>query len=226
MKILNNQLHLILQPQSGIGKSYIANILGQYFELKFRIKSYSIYKKSISFWDNLFESFFTKDQQVFIINISSTLYKEFKEYMDEAKVLKSISTSTHSIFNHYVFTPGRNGEGLHETLNFISTATKKRVGQGIVWENYNLGITLKEHTKGQFSCLSELPEFKNTEVNISKSILLPAESFYYKKDLSSHILSGHTFDQAINNSENNIIYRQRLYQIKKRTFEAIEHAGI
>ncbi len=57
-------------------------------------------------------------------------------------------------------------------------------------------------------------------------IHLPAQSYYFQKDLSSHIFSGQTFNQAITRSENNLIFRQRLYQIKKRTFEDIKNAGI
>ena len=37
-------------------------------------------------------------------------------------------------------------------------------------------------------------------------------------------LSGKTFNQAIHDSNYNLIYRQRLYQIQKRTFEAIKYA--
>ena len=226
MKSSVSSIHMILQPQSGIGKKYIAFLLKQYLSQKFDVKFFSIQDKNITLWDELFEEFITQENQTLILVISSIYCKEFQIYLDETQLLKFILNSDKRLLNHYIFTPGRNGDRIQKTFNFICTDIKKRAGQAVVWENYNLGTTLKEQTKGQFSCLSELPEFKKIEPDINANILLPAESFYFKKDLSFHILSGQTFDQAILNSKNNLIYRQRLYQIKKRTFGAIENAGL
>lgn len=223
---MNSQIHLILQPHSGVGKSYIAFLLKQYFELTNSIKSYSIQDKNILFWDTIFEDIFIKGPQIIIINISSAVYEIFQKYLNETNILNLLSESNCSIYNHYIFTPGRTGIKLNKTLQFIQSEVIKRAGHSVVWENYNLGTTLKEYTKGQFSRLYEYLEFIKIKLTIHKTILLPEESFYHKKDLYSHILSGTAFDHAIYNSKNNLIYRQRLYQIKKRALEVIENAGI
>lgn len=223
---LTNYLHLITQPQSGIGKSYIAFLLRQYLESEKNLKTYSIKEFNIILWDKIFEFFFTHDQQNLLIDIDSVYYESFEQYLTEADILKTISDLKNKIIYHNIFTPGRNGEGTRRTLEYISGQIEKRVGETIIWENHNCGITLKQQTKGKFSRLSELTEFKSIESKIKSIILLPAESFCFQRDLSSHIFTGQTFDQAIFRSENNIIYRQRLYQIKKRTFEAIKNGNI
>lgn len=224
---MNNFIHLISQPQPGIGKSYIAYIFKQYLKSKVPLKTYSIEKLNISLWDKIFDLFFNQERQNFIIDVDSAFYEPFKQYLAETNILNSISSdSKNEIIHHNIFTPGRNGERTRDTLDYISGQVKKRVGQTIVWENQNCGITLKQQTKGQFSRLSELPEFKHIKDDINSIIHLPAEAVCFQKDLSSHILSGQTFDQAIYKSGNNLIYRQRLYKIKKRTFEAIENGNV
>lgn len=223
---MDNSIHIILQPQSGIGKKYIAFILKQYLISKNKVKYYSIQEKNIPLWDQILDEFFTRKNQIFIIVISSACFEYFQSYLNETKILVTGSQIKDQIFNHYIFTPGRNGEGVKNTLDFILCDIKKRSGKNIIWENYNLGITLKEFTKGQYSRVTELPEYKQIESDVFEVVHLPAQSFYFQKELSSHVQSGQTFDQAIYNSENNLTSRQRLYQIKKRTFGAIENAGI
>ncbi len=221
--ILNNKIHLISQPQSGIGKSYISFLLRQYLETKFDVKQFSIKEKNTASWDQIFESFFSPGSKTFIINVNSFLYETFKNYISEAKVLELIADPKDTIIYHNIFSSGRNGENTKETINYVARKIQSRVGQTIVWENQNSGISLKQHSRGRYIRFSDLPEFGPLKENIEKIIFLKPESYYFQKDLSIHILSDKTFDQAIHNSEYNLIYRQRLYQIKKQTFEAIEH---
>ena len=48
MKSSVSSIHMILQPQSGIGKKYIAFLLKQYLSQKFDVKFFSIQDKNIT----------------------------------------------------------------------------------------------------------------------------------------------------------------------------------
>jgi len=224
--ILNNSIHIFLQPQSNIGKGYISLLLKQYLSEKNDIGYFLIKKKNIALWDDLFNEIVKQKKTVFIISVSSICFVEFSKYLRETKIFNSIKALEIDVFNHYIFTPGRNGEGVQEIFNFIASTIKKRSGKNIIWENNNLGTTLKNYTKGQCSMLKDFPGFKEIKNDIFTTIYLPAETLCFQKDLSFHIRSGKTFNQAIYHSPNNLIFRQRLYQIKKRTFKAMENGSI
>ena len=224
--ILNNSVHFIAQPQSSIGKRYIAHLLKQYLAGRGDINYYSFQKKDIILWDKVFSSFFEQNRFSFIITVSSSCFTEFTKYLTENKFFESVKSSGRMLFNHYIFTPGRNGEDFKKTFNYILNALKNRSGNNVVWENDNLGTTIQNHTKGQYSKLKDFPEFQKIERRKYSTIHLPAETFCFQKDLSTHIRSGETFDQAIYDSGKNLIFRQRLYQLKNRYFGAIKNAGI
>ncbi len=117
---LNNTLHLIAQPQSGIGKSYIVFLLRQYLEAKAKINFYSIQETNIQLWDKIFDKFFIRAQQNFLIDVDSAAYEPFKKYIAETNLLNSISDFENKVIYHNIFTPGQNGEKFIETLNYIS----------------------------------------------------------------------------------------------------------
>lgn len=223
---MSNNIHLILQPQSGIGKKYIASILKQYLSQKFNIKSFFIKNKNIDLWDEIFSDFFEQDKLTFLISVSSSCYISFKNYLNEIDFFKSIKVSNSSLFRHYIFTPGRNGENFKKTLNFILNNLTKSDNDNYVWENNNIGTTTENYTKGNYLRFQNLPELKKLEKAVYKTIYLPEESFCFQKDLASHICSKETFNQAIYKSQNNLIFRQRIYQFKNRLFKELLNAGI
>jgi len=223
---LNNTIHLILQPQSGIGKKYIASLLKQYLSQKFNIKSFFIKNKNIELWDEIFSDLFEQNKSTFLIAVSSSCFTSFKNYLKDIKFFKSIKVSNNSLFRHYIFTPGRNGENFKKTLNFIINNLKKSDIKNYVWENNNIGTTTENYTKGKYLRFQNLPELKQLKRPAFKTIYLPEESFCFQKDLASHICSRQTFHQAIYKSQNNLIFRQRIYQFKKRLFKELLNANI
>ncbi|MBU2629300.1 MAG: hypothetical protein KKE61_11845 [Proteobacteria bacterium] len=225
MPTSNNKIHILLQQQADIGKKYISFLLKQYLAEKSDINYFYIQEKNTSFWDEIFNRFFTTKKAIFIISVNSSCFFYFKKYLEETNLLESIDESENNIFNHCVFSPGRKGEGAKETLDQIFCSIKKP-GHTVVWENDNPGIKINGFTRGKDFRLKEFSEFKRIEKEVYAIISLPAESINFQKDLSVHINTGKTFDQAIYTAENNVIFRQRLYRIKKRSFEAIKNAGI
>lgn len=221
--ILNDSIHLVAQPQTSIGKKFIASLLEQYLTEIGDVKLFFIQTKDISLWDNIFSPFFENTRSNFIIAVKSSCIIEFMKYLTEIKFFKTALSSDTFLFNHFIFSPGRHGEQLKETLNFLSDTLDRIPGNNVVWENDNLGTTIYDCTNGQYSRLQDFPEYTQLSKNIYSTVYLPAESYYFQKDLSKHIINGQTFDQAIYSPENNLIYRQRLYQIKKRIFEAIKN---
>ena len=224
-KKLANLLHVFLQPQFGIGKTYISFLLRQYLSDQTNINYTHIQNKNIPLWDQLFDNFFNLKNAIFIIFVSSICFADFKKYLTEAMLLETIEKSGNKLFNHYVFTPGRAGENFKEIHDYIVSNIEKS-GMTIIWENKTLGTTIKEYTKGKYSKIEDLPEFQNIKNDTCKIISLPTESYYFQKDLSFFLRSGETFNQAIYKTENNIIFRQRLFQIRKKTYGFIKNAGI
>ena len=221
---LNNSLHLFLKTQATI-ELYIPFLLKEYFlSLKYNFKLYQINEKIYSFWDEIFQEILNLPDHTFIITVNPKYSDDFKNYLSETQILKLLLSSQFNIYHHNIFTPGRIGEGVEDTLNSLLSNSKKE-GKTIIWENDNLGKTLKEHTKGKFSRLKELPEFWAIKDDIYGIIYLPAENYYFQKDFSFFLCSGESFDDAIHKTENNIIMRSRLFRLKNRIFKTISAAG-
>ena len=218
-------LHLFLQPQA-TSESYIPFLLKEYFlSLKYNFKLYQINEKKISFWDEIFQEILTLQDHTYIITVNSKQSDDFKNYLSETQILTLLLSSQCNVYHHNIFTSGRTGEGVEETLNYLCSNSKNE-GKNIIWENDNLGKTLKEHTKGKFSRLKELPEFWEIKDDIYGIIYLPAENYYFQKDFSFFLCSGESFDEAIRKADKNIIMRSRLFRIKNRIFKTISAAGV
>ena len=223
---MNNSVHLILQPQANVGKNYIGSLLSQYLDRKGSVSFVVMDKHNPVLWDKVLDEIFNPDKTPFVVVIRSHCFETFQAYLNEAEIIKTILSSEIKLTNHYVFTSGRNGDYLDKTLDFICESVETRSGVNVIWENDNMGTTFSYGTNGKYPRLSNFPVFKKIKNHISSCIYLRPESYYFQKDLSSHIRSGKTFDHEVRLSTNDLVYRQRLYHIQKKIFREIQNAGI
>lgn len=222
---MNKSIHIFLQPHPSVGKKYCSSLLEQYLSKAKKPKTAHIGPKDIKEWDGFIEKIVKSDELCFIIMVASSCYLDFSRYCDEVDLFSLIEKSGCRIINHYVFTPGRNGEQPKDIFSNIISNIKERVGYNVVWHNDNLGISLREYSEGKYSKFSDIPGYDQIENKIHSIIHFPKQSYCFEKDFSKHIRSGLNFDQAISDSKRNIVYRQRLYRVQKRIFKEIENAG-
>lgn len=242
------QINFILQGKGGVGKSYIATLMAQYYREKkiasvcfdtdpvnqtfsqfqnLKVSSLDILEDeeiNSRKFDDLVEYILNEPEETerFIIDSGASSFVPLCSYMVQSKIVEILEKANHEVLFHSVIT---GGSALNDTVNgLIAISEHFPKNQIVVWINEYFGKTSKSNTSFQESSTYLYLQEQN---RIYSTITLPAlkqETFGYDV---GHMLSKHlTFAEAVQSPEFNIVAKQRLFQVWNNLFTEIEKAKI
>lgn len=243
------QIHFILQGKGGVGKSFIASLITQYYLDKnivpvcvntdsvnntfghikaFNTKQLNIVEKgeinTRKFDDlvTLIDKCASEETEVMVIDNGASTFVPFCTYMVTNEVINYLEEQGYEVFLHTVIV---GGESSSDTLNGFASLAKSFPYQNIVlWENQYFGLL--PNTNGNFEDTAVFKQIAQ-KVNIYSKITIP--EFHpqtYGFDLRTMFSNHLTFEEANNSPDFNVMAKQRLRIIWRGIKENIERAKL
>lgn len=234
-------INFILQGKGGVGKSFIASVLAQYYQENNRelacfdtdpvnttfagyealnvnrVKILEDNKINPRVFDEFFNQLLELDEDgVAVVDNGASTFIPLCSYLIDNQIIPLMTECGHRIILHSILT---GGQALPDTLNGLSALFSNFPDVPIiVWQNEYFG---KLQFNGQSFENSKL--FIENKKSIYGLMILEAqqpETFGY--DLERMLQDRQTFTQARNNSSYNIFSRQRLTQIWRKIKQQLE----
>lgn len=236
-------VHIVLQGKGGVGKSFIAAILAQYF----RSKSSSVhcfdtdpvnatlaqYQKleaehlkvlkrgtiNEKHFDQLVEKICRTDG-VHVVDTGATTFVPLWNYILENEILTFFKDHNRRAFVHSVVT---GGQAMSDTLNGLErvaeTTSEKNI---VVWLNEYFGEVAQDGKRFE--------DFKVAADHASKlvgTVLIPERNPHtYGDDVRQMLSRRLTFDEAIENGGFSLVAKQRLAIVRREIFEQLDNLAI
>jgi hypothetical protein len=236
-------VHLVLQGKGGVGKSFVAAILAQYFRTKsapvqcmdtdpvnatfaqYRLleaehlkilKRGAINEKPF----DLFVQRACKGSGVFIVDTGATTFVPLWNYILDNEILEFFRRYDRNVFVHSVVT---GGQAMTDTLNGLErlaqTTSHKNV---VVWVNEYFGEVIRDgRTFEQFQIAEEYaPKLLGTVM------IRDRNPRTYGDDIREMLERRLTFDEAIQDEDFNLVSKQRLTIVRRDLFEQLDKLEI
>lgn len=240
---MDNSVHFILQGKGGVGKSFIASILAQYFLNRSRlVKSYdtdpinqtltsytALNAKHIPLLDGskinernfdfLIEKIITEDG-IFIVDNGASSFVPLSNYLIENNVFSLLEESGKKVYIHCVIT---GGQALLDTLSGFNALSKQTgVNNIVVWLNEFFGAV---ESDGKF--FTDMKAYKDNAQNIYGIIQINKRNQdTFGKDIELMISQKKTFEEAIKGEGFSLMARQRIKTVQKDIFGQIDKIGL
>lgn len=238
----SNAVHFILQGKGGVGKSFIAALLAQYFKtITDEIKcfdtdpvnqTFTHYKalkaKHINVmegskidernFDALMERLLSEDG-VFIIDNGASSFVPLSNYLIENNAIQMLQETGREIFIHCVIT---GGQALLDTLaGFKALAEQADSKNIIIWLNEYFGVI--EHNGKTFSEMRAYTNYADKVRGIVRIAKRNQDTF--GKDVEVMATRKLTFDEAITAPEFSIMAKQRIKTVQRDIFDQLTAVG-
>lgn len=243
MEPCGNAIHLSLQGKGGVGKSFIASILAQYFGARgkaircidtdpvnttlFQYKALGVSRLELlrdggidqRGFDVLMERLLTEDV-TFVVDNGASTFIPLWSYMLENNAMELLTQAGKRLYVHTVVT---GGQALLDTLlGFKSLAESTRDRNIIVWLNEYFGRI--EH---EGKCFEEMGAYKNSAEKVFGSVHLTRRNQdTFGRDLEEVISRKLTLDEAIKDGPFSIMTKQRLKVMQRDWFEQLDRVGV
>lgn len=191
------KIHLFFQPQFIPEIRQIGLLLKEYFEKSCQGVTYQhIKNQDTNKWDLLFDSILS-DERIHVITIDIKVFNRFYGYMIENRLFDD------GILCHVVSVEMSSLKWIGQLCAIGGNLT--------VWQNIYLDNTI------------ELPEVKKLSESIYYRIIkFPQKSEYYKKSMKLYYLQKSPFKDLLADISNDVIYRQRLFNLQNMLFESLD----
>ena len=238
------RIHMVLQGKGGVGKSFIAALLAQYWMHRGNVplcidtdpvnatfhgfKSLKVERLDIMDGDEInprhFDALIEKianTQNDVIIDNGASSFVPLSHYLLTNQVPTLLKELGHELIIHTVIT---GGQALLDTTNGFSQLVNQfpEDVRFVVWLNPYWG---KIESEGR--SFEQMRVYKETKDRIAAIINIPdlkEETFGH--DLSNMLQQKITFNEAIDSPERNIMTRQRLKLIRDQLFSQIDNAMV
>lgn len=238
---MQNTVHFILQGKGGIGKSFVAIMLAQYFKKKgANMKAFDTDQENTTFahykalgaqhipvmnesrtidakrFDSLMEKLLTENG-TFVIDNGANTFSPLLAYMIENDVVSFLTENGKKVYLHTVV---GGGDTLNDTANGFNSIT-----QGI--EDAPLVLWLNEH----FGPLKTVEGMEFTETRIFKSnqdrlhgaVLLQARNHQtYGDDIKKTNTRRLTVEDIMQSPDFTLMEKQRIHNVAKDVFGQLE----
>ena len=232
-------VHFVLQGKGGVGKSFVASILGQYFrERKQNVHCVDTDPVNQTFaqyrdlavqrldllvdgavdqraFDALVERLLTEDG-LFVVDNGASTFIPMWNYILENDLVHVLRDSGRHLFVHCVIT---GGQALTDTLTGFAKLAETTPDQNIViWVNEYFGKVERDGRP-----LSEMPVYRDHAEKIWGSVAIPRRNRdTFGRDVEDMLRRKMTFRQALEGSDFPIMVRQRLKVVQRELFEQLD----
>lgn len=236
-------VHLVLQGKGGVGKSFVASILGQYFRERNKNvncvdtdpvnQTFAQYRELAvqrlellvdgaidqRAFDGLVERLLTEDG-VFVVDNGASTFIPMWNYILENDLVHVLRDSGRHLFVHCVIT---GGQALTDTLTGFAKLAETTPDQNIViWVNEYFGKVERDGRP-----LSDLPVYRDHAEKIWGSVAIPRRNRdTFGRDVEDLLRRKMTFRQALEDSDFPIMVRQRLKVVQREVFEQLDSLAL
>jgi cellulose biosynthesis protein BcsQ len=240
-KALHNSVHFILQGKGGVGKSFIASLLCQYFQANDlslfafdtdqenqTLAGYSmLHARKISVkdgshtidvkgFDKLIESLLV-EEGTFLVDTGANTFSPMLAYMTENEVIEFLVENGKKVYIHTVV---GGGDVLADTANgFNSIALNSENASVILWMNEHFGKM--ETAEGKL--FTETKVYKDNKEKLAGIVSLPQRN---KQTFGDDILRLNTkrltVAEAMESTDFTIMEKQRIKNVARDVFTQLE----
>jgi hypothetical protein len=237
-------VHLILQGKGGVGKSFVAAILAQYFREKQKpvhcfdtdpvnatlaqygelsaehlnvLRRGAINEKE---FDSLVEKICRTDG-LFVVDTGATTFVPLWNYILENEILRFLEEHGRQVYVHSVVT---GGQAMTDTLNGFSEVAKTTGEKNIiVWLNEYFGEVAGNDGK-PFEDLKVAQQ--HAEKLVGSVTMRERNSNTFGDDVKQMLERRLTFDAAIRSEEFSLVSKQRLAIVRRDLFEQLDRLSL
>jgi hypothetical protein len=241
---MDNTIHFILQGKGGIGKSFVAVMLAQFFKSKgANLKAFDTDQENTTFahykalgaqhipvmnesrtidakrFDSLMEKLLT-DEGTFVIDNGANTFSPLLAYMVENDVVSFLTDNGKKVYLHTVV---GGGDTLTDTANgFNSIAQGIEDAPLVLWLNEHFG-PMKTVDGKEFT---DTKVFKANQDRLHGAVLLQARNHQtYGDDVKKMNTKRLTVDEVMQSSDFAMMEKQRIRTIAKDVFGQLEKVG-
>lgn len=243
-------INLTLQGKGGVGKSFVASLLAQYYAGKslacydtdpvnqtfagyraFGVETIRLGDRpdeiNPRFFDQLVERVMAAPEDgVVVIDNGASTFLPLLGYMVEAQALEMIAAAGHQVRLHTVVTGGQafadTLQGLHQVLRYLPTLPV------VVWLNEYFGRVETRTEAGEVLTFEESGLYKKNAARFAAIVRLPEvrkETFGH--DIEQMMRARLSFDEAVAaDKEFSLMTRQRLQMTWRTIHAAMSQAGL
>lgn len=238
-----NAIHLSLQGKGGVGKSFVASILAQYFAARgrtlrcidtdpvnttlFQYKALGVSRLELlrdggidqRGFDDLMERLLTEDA-TFVVDNGASTFIPLWNYILENNAVEVLTQAGKRLYVHTVIT---GGQALLDTLlGFKSLAESTADRNIIVWLNEYFGRIERDGKS-----FEEMGAYKGSADKVFGSVHLTRRNQdTFGRDLEEVISRKLTLDEAIKDGPFSIMTKQRLKVMQRDWFEQLDGLGL
>ena len=232
---------MTLQHKGGVGKSFVANCIAQFYVQQNRPvkvidadpsnKSLAAYRaldvESLDImtanntinsraFDDIIDSIISSDRD-FVIDNGATNFLPFMAYLVDNNVAAVLSENGRDLVVHV---PIVGAEAMLETIQGFDDIARNLGGHAriIVWLNEALKGAIQPGGKD----FEALPVYSRHKDSISALVRVPHHvSELFAQDMDQLLTGKMTFDEALNSSDFRLMAKQRLKQIQREIFDQL-----
>jgi transcription termination factor NusB len=236
---VSDSVHFTLQGKGGVGKSFVASILAQYFVKKqYDVSCYDTDPVNQTFhgykqldvnhlvllkdskiderqFDSLMDDVY-HHQRVYIIDNGSTSFIPLSNYFGENDTFSIIGETGKQIYIHCVVT---GGQAMQETLTgLLALLQQTHSAKIVVWLNEYFGPI--EHAGKGFT---EMALYTNNRAKIHGLVTISKRNpETFGQDLRTVLERKQTFDEAIAEADASVWVKARLASVQRDLFKQLD----
>lgn len=237
------QVHIVLQPKGGVGKSVVAALVSQYLKSQNKsfvaidtdpnhatllgykalnvqrlevMKNGSIIERN---FDALIEQVLSEKDNSFVIDNGSSNFSPFLSYMKKNKVVDVINSEGKQVYIHTVI---KGGQEVKITLAGFDALAEHTPPEAkiIVWLN-----EFMSEVKGDGKTFEQMKVYQKNKDRVSGVVKLEHNvSTLHGQDMRQMLNSSLIFDEAQGSPDFSRMSKNRLHDIKTEIFSQLEKA--
>lgn len=237
----NRRVHMSLQHKGGVGKSFVANCLAQYFASQGRPvkvidadpsnKSLAAYKAlnvvaldimaanntvNSRAFDDIIDDIVSTDQD-FVIDNGATNFLPFMAYLVDHNLAEVLAENSRELVVHV---PVVGAEAMMETIQGFDDIAANLGAHAtlVIWLNEALKGEIKPGGKE----FEETQVYKTHKARITALVRVPHHtSELFAQDMDQLLSKKMTFDEALTSPDFRLMAKQRLKQIQREIFDQL-----
>lgn len=244
---INNSINIVMTGKGGVGKSFVAQVLGQFFlhykkietstsdsdpvnSSTFRVKGLNpeyieIMENNTILqgnFDQVIQSFIENDKITFVLDTGASTYVPLMQYFHDNDLVDFFSDLERPVFLHTIIMAGQE---LPDTLNGCKSLCDMVKGTNVkvvAWINELKGTPIVD-IKGVATPLIDSPFFNQFSDSLGGVVVIKdRKSDAFTSDIKSLTSKNLTLEEAKVSSDFNVMQKTRLNKVFKEVYEQLE----